>query len=167
MKGDGSVRLISYQVANGSSGSLLPQTKQDLVIHVTFEVVRPLKQPAYGVSITNQYGVVLTCINTVEQGKTLPLLPAGQFTVTVRIKDISYLPGRYTASFWVMNPQCHKYGMSENGIVFDIDQSSIYGTSQIDHSFGCVYSDIDFATAAADPAAMACAPTAAVQLNKI
>jgi len=153
MKGDGSVRLISYQVGSGLGLSLLPQTNQDLVIHVAFEVVTPIKQPAYGVRITNQYGVVLTCINTVEQGKTLPLLPAGRFTVCVRVKAISYLPGRYTASFWVMNPQCHKYGMSENGIVFDVDQSPIYGTSQIDHSFGCVYSDIDFTTTpAAEPA---------------
>jgi hypothetical protein len=121
-------------------------TNHDLLIHVTFAVVTPLKQPAYGVSITNQYGVVLTCINTVEQGKTVPLLPAGEFTVCVRIKNISYLPGKYTASFWVMNPQCHKYGMAENAIVFEIDQSPIYGTSQVDHSFGCVYSDIEFTT---------------------
>jgi hypothetical protein len=156
MKGDGSVRLLSYQVASGAGEGRLPQTNQDLVIDVAFEVVRPIKQPAYGVRITNQYGVVLTCINTVEQGKTLPLLPQGRFTVCVRVKAISYLPGRYTASFWVMNPQCHKYGMSENGIIFDIDQSPIYGTSQIDHSFGCVYSDIDFITTpAAEPAAAA------------
>jgi len=146
MKGDGSVRLLSYRVSNGTNGGPVPQTNQDLIFQVTFNVVRPIKQPAYGVSITNQFGVVLTCINTVEQGKTTPELPEGQFTVSVRIKNISYLPGRYTASFWVMNPQCHKFGMSENGIVFDIEQSPIYGTSHIDHSFGCVYSDIEFTT---------------------
>jgi lipopolysaccharide transport system ATP-binding protein len=146
LKGDGNVRLISYRVVNGTSGSLVPMTNQDLLIQVTFSVVAPLKQPAYGVSITNQHGVVLTCINTVEQGKTVPQLPAGEFTVCVRIKNISYLPGKYTASFWVMNPQCHKYGLAENAIVFEIGQSPIYGTSQVDHSFGCVYSDIEFTT---------------------
>jgi len=148
LKGDGNVQLISYRVANGTNGGLVPLTNQDLLFHVTFSVVRPINQPAYGVSITNQYGVVLTCINTVEQGKTLPLLPEGQFTVCVRVKAISFLPGRYTASFWVMNPQCHKYGMTENGIAFEIDQSPVYGTSQVDHSFGCVYSDIEFSTMA-------------------
>jgi lipopolysaccharide transport system ATP-binding protein len=146
LKGDGGVQLLSYRVANGTNGGGVLFTNQDLLVYVTFSVARPLKQPAYGISITNQYGVVLTCINTVEQGKSLPLLPAGQFTVCIRVKSIAYLPGRYTASFWVMNPQCHKHGMSEQGIVFEIEQSPIYGTSQIDHSFGCVFSDIEFTT---------------------
>jgi lipopolysaccharide transport system ATP-binding protein len=150
LKGDGSVRLISYRVTNGSSGGQLPLTTQDLVIDVNLSVLRPINQPAFGISIINQYGVLLTCINTVEQGRTMPFLPAGPFTMRVRIKSISYLPGKYTASFWVMNPQCHKYAIAENAIVFEVDQSPIYGTSQVDPSFGCVYSDIDFAAVPAE-----------------
>jgi hypothetical protein len=71
-------------------------------------------------------------------------LSAGNATVDVRIRKNTFLPGIYTASFWVMNPQGHIYAMTENSIVFQIAQTRLYGTREIDHRWGCVYSEVDF-----------------------
>jgi hypothetical protein len=47
----------------------------------------------------------------------------------------------------VMNPQGHIYAMAENSIAFELAQTALYGTSQVDHRWGCVYSDVEFSVA--------------------
>jgi hypothetical protein len=96
------------------------------------------------VSLFNERGVLMTHVNTVALGVTQPELPTGESTIRVRINRTNFLPGHYTASFWVMNPQGHIYTMSENGITFEIAQVPIYGTYYVDASWGAVYSDIEF-----------------------
>ena len=89
----------------------------------------------------------MTSINTVELGISLPALLAGNATMDVRIRRTVFLPGTYTASFWVMNPQGHIHAMAENSIAFEIAQTALYGTSQVDQRWGCVYSDVEFSVA--------------------
>jgi SAM-dependent methyltransferase len=80
----------------------------------------------------------------VELGVAQPELAAGESTICVRINRTNFLPGYYSASFWVMNPQTHIYAMSEDAIVFEIAQAPIYGTCHIDYRWGAVYSEIEF-----------------------
>jgi lipopolysaccharide transport system ATP-binding protein len=157
VQGDGRVELLSYHVAGCSNGSdALPLTNEDLTITVRVRAKETLRQPACGVSITNEHGVLMTCINTVEQGVMLDPLPAGETDVSIRLRKVAFLPGRYTASFWVMNPHSHIYAMAEDAISFEIGQGAVYGTREIDHRWGCVYTKVDFEW---EPQQNACAVT--------
>jgi lipopolysaccharide transport system ATP-binding protein len=150
VQGDGQVELVSYRVTNADGeASPPPGTCEDLLIHIALRVTKTIGQPAFGISIYNEFGVLMTSLNTVEQGATLPPLPAGEVTVCVRVKRISFLPGHYTASFWVMSPQAHIYVLTESSIAFEIAQVPLYGTRQVDYRWGCVYSDIQFGFGAA------------------
>jgi lipopolysaccharide transport system ATP-binding protein len=143
--GDGQVNLISYRVTNAvGEANPPPVTKADMFIYVRINASRRIAQPAYGISIVNAVGVLMTSINTVEQGVTPTPLLAGEVTISIKVKNVSFLPGIYTASFWVMGPQGHIYAMAENSIVFEIAQAPIYGTCHVDHRWGCVFSDIQF-----------------------
>ena len=145
VRGDGKVELVSYSVSNPNSENNLPSaTKDDVLFRINLRVKQEIRQPACGISIVNEFGVLMTSINTVELGTSLPPLPAGNATVCVRIRQTVFLPGTYTASFWLMNPQGHIHAMTESSIVFEIAQAVLYGTSQVDHQWGCVYSDVDF-----------------------
>ena len=144
-EGDGRVKLLSYQVANQfGEAHPLPMTNEDILIRVRLDVLEAIKQCACGVSITNEHAVLMTCINTVEQGTVLPPFSAGEMDVEIELRDVKFLPGSYTASFWVMNPQGHIYVMAKNAITFEIGQSPIYGTREIDHRWGCVYTNVQF-----------------------
>jgi ABC-type polysaccharide/polyol phosphate transport system ATPase subunit len=154
LTGDGQVTLLSYEVTDADGCSHPPPgVKEDLLIHVRIRARNRIPKPAYGISILNERSVLMTCVNTVELGVTQPELPIGESTICVRINRTNFLPGNYTASFWVMDPQTHIYAMSENGITFEIAQVPVYGTCHIDHRWGVVYSDIEFsAMPAAVPA---------------
>jgi lipopolysaccharide transport system ATP-binding protein len=155
VRGDGRVELLGYRVENQDGNpERLPRTNEDVVIHVRMRVREPILQPACGVSVFNEQGVLMTSINTVEQGVILPPLPAGDFEQRVVLKRVSFLPGAYTASFWVMNPQGHIYALGENAIRFELAQSPLYGNCQIDHRWGCVYTDVEFAAQAGVPTAV-------------
>ena len=151
VKGDGQIELVSYRVTNAAGETNPPPgTREDVLIHVSLRAMKPIGQPACGISIYNEFGVLMTSLNTKEQGTMLPPFPAGDVTVCVRIKKTSFIPGNYTASFWVMSPQAHIYVLTENSIAFEIAQVPLYGTCQVDQRWGCVYSDLEF-TAAAPP----------------
>jgi len=143
--GDGQVALLSYEVtdANGRRNPA-PGTKEDVLIQLRVDARNSIAKPAYGISIVNELGVLMTCVNTAELGITQPELPKGESAICVRIKRTNFVPGNYTASFWVMSPQCDIYAMSENGITFEIAQVPIYGMSNIGYHQGVVYSDIEF-----------------------
>jgi lipopolysaccharide transport system ATP-binding protein len=157
LRGDGRVELLSYQVTDGSGcADRLPTTNGDVVITVRCRVQGAIRQPACGVNVINEHGVLMTCLNTVEQGVVLEPLPAGEAEVTVRLRKAPYIPGRYTASFWVMSPQGHIHVLAEDSIPFKICQSALYGTREIDYRYGCVYTDVTFSwtpvpSALADP----------------
>jgi lipopolysaccharide transport system ATP-binding protein len=138
--GDGRVRFVSYQVAN--AGSL--EIGDDVEIQVRVRVEEPIQYPNFHLSITNEYGVLISQINTVEQGVTVAPLAAGDATVTVMLRRITFLPGRYTATFSVLNPQCHIYARAEDAISFEVEQTGLFGTRQVDRTWGCVYTEIDF-----------------------
>jgi lipopolysaccharide transport system ATP-binding protein len=154
LTGDGQVTLLSYEVTDGyGRRNPPPSTKEDVLVHVRVHAKNGIVRPAYGIEIWNERGVMMTSVNTVELGVTQPELPKGESTICVRINRTSFLPGYYTANFWVMNYQAHIYAMSENGITFEIAQGPIYGTCHVDHRWGVVYTDLEFtATPATVPA---------------
>src|SRR5205823_442694 len=117
-----------------------PTTRQDVLIALRLRASRLISKPAYGISISNEHGILMTCVNTVELGAIMPELPAGESNIIIRIKHISFMPGVYTARFWAMSPQLHIYAMSEDDITIEIVDGQIYGTSQVDHRWGIVYS---------------------------
>ncbi len=143
--GDGRVELKAYEIRNHSGTSEPPPTtKEDLSICVKMHVHETISEPAYGVSVVNESGILMTSINTVEQGLTMPSLAAGDREIRVKLSSVSFLPGLYFASFWVMNPQGHIYAHADNQLAFELAQSALYGTRQLDHRWGCVYTKVDF-----------------------
>src|SRR5437763_1651354 len=90
--GDGQVKLLSYEVTDADGRSNPPPgTKEDVLIHVRIEARSRIAKPAYGVSIVNERGVLMTCVNTVELGVTQPELPEGESTVCCRIQRTNVL----------------------------------------------------------------------------
>jgi lipopolysaccharide transport system ATP-binding protein len=145
ISGDGTIELVSYFVTN-ARGEPSPSlgTNEDLIIYITLNVRTSIARPNVGIDFTNGQGVLLTALNTVEQGTILPSLPQGKVTISIRVRRVAFLPGTYTSNFWVMSPECHIYVRAEDCIVFEIARVPIYGTSDVDHRWGCVYSDIEF-----------------------
>jgi lipopolysaccharide transport system ATP-binding protein len=149
LTGDGQVTLLSYEVTDADGRSNPPPgTKEDVLIHVRVDARNRIAKPAYGISVVNEHGVLMTCVNTENLGVTQPELPKGESTICVRINRTNFLPGHYTADFWVMSPQCHIYAMSENEIAFEIAQVPVYrGIRPADNRWDClgsVYCDIEF-----------------------
>jgi lipopolysaccharide transport system ATP-binding protein len=145
IKGDGTIQLLSYEVLN-SEGKLYPgiATNQDFMIRIRFDSRQNIQKVACGISISNDRGILMTSINTVEQGKDFPFIPIGDSEVVVKLKQVVFLPGTYLASFWIMNPTGHIYVMAQDAMIFEIAQSPIYGTSYVDYRWGCVFTDVDF-----------------------
>lgn len=146
ISGDGSIELISYFIANARGEPYPPPgTNQDLIIYLNLNVKAGIARPVVGIDFTNEQGVLLTTLNTLEQGTTLPALPKGEATISIRVRRVAFLPGTYTSNFWVVSPEYHIYVRADDCIVFEIARVPIYGTSDVDHRWGCVYSDIEFA----------------------
>jgi lipopolysaccharide transport system ATP-binding protein len=145
IQGDGTVNLISYSVRNAHGDAVpLPSTNEDVLICVQLEMKTPIQQPAVGISIYNDRGVLLTSLNTVEKGIIFPPLGKGKADLLIKLKHVAYIPGNYYANFWVMNPQGHLFAYAIEQIHFELGQKALYGTSEIDHRWGSVYTDIDF-----------------------
>ncbi len=139
------VQLVSYRITDAQGREdPPPTTNQDVVIRILMVVREPIQQPAFGISVSNSQGILMTSINTVEQGMTLEPLPAGEMELVIELENVTYLPGIYTASVWVMNPNGHIYARADESIVFELAQSPLYGTCQVDHRWGCVYTNVNF-----------------------
>jgi lipopolysaccharide transport system ATP-binding protein len=153
VEGDGGVQLLSYRVTDGSGRpDRSPATNEDLLITVRARVQAAVRHPGCGINVFSEHGVLMTCINTVELGVALEPLPEGEVEITVRLEKVPYTPGRYTASFWVMSPQGHIYAMAEGAIPFEIGQGALYGCTEVDYRYGCVYTKVDFSWTSGLPA---------------
>ena len=140
-----SIRLLSYVVTNHFGQTKpIPTTNEDIVINIRLQVNDPIKQPAFGINIRNSSGILMTAVTTAEQGITLSPLGIGEMEIKVKLLRVAFLPGTYTASFWVMNPQGDIYAMAKDAMAFDVGPSLLYGVSQVDQNWGCVYTEIEF-----------------------
>jgi lipopolysaccharide transport system ATP-binding protein len=143
--GDGTVKLLAYEVLNKDGRpSPLPVTGEDLTIRMRVEVREPIAQPHVGISLWTASGVLLTSVSSEQQGVELEPWPAGEMDVDVVVRDVDYLPGPYKADVWIESPQGHMYAHAEDAMRFEIGETQIYGTSQVDQRWGCVCSDIQF-----------------------
>jgi lipopolysaccharide transport system ATP-binding protein len=147
-QGDGTIKLLSYEVKNRGDDNQQILTNSSVEICILVEAKRSIQYPACGIGFYSEKGALLTSINTVELGKNLPVLPAGKSKISVAISKMPYLPGNYFASFWIMSPQGHIYINAEKSISFNIVQTAVYGTCEIDDRWGSVYLPIDFIIAA-------------------
>jgi lipopolysaccharide transport system ATP-binding protein len=149
MRGDGRIALNSYAVTNAQGKAYpLPVTQETVELHIQMTVREAIAHPVCGVSVWNRQGVVMLSVTSADHARELPPLPAGEISVTVRLRDVPFTPGKYTASFWVMSAQWHIYAAVDEAIGIEIGQSGLYGTQEIDHRWGCVYVPIDYSWAA-------------------
>ncbi len=147
VKGDRTVELLSYAVSrtNGGDRSVLPTTNDDVTITVRVRAKRDITRPACGIAIRNAYGVLLTSLNSINNGQVMAPWKAGEHEVRIDIKAIPYFPGNYRADFWVMGSGDEIYAMVEDAIAFELGQSVIYGMSNVGHAgWGCTYAAMDF-----------------------
>jgi len=150
MRGDRSVELLSYSVTRADGDSrTVPVTNDDITITVRLCASRDIAYPACGLAIRNGYGVLVTSLNSVQNGQTLAGWTTGEHTITVRLQRVPYLPGSYRADFWVMGPAGGDeiFAHVEDAIAFEIAPSPIYGMSYIASAgWGTTYTEMDFAT---------------------
>ncbi len=143
--GDGSIKLLSYEVLNeDGAASPLPVTGEDVVIRVHVEVLEPLSQPYAGVSLATASGIVITRVSSLEQGVDPKPWPVGRMAFDVRVRKAPYLPGPYKADVWVENAQGHVHVEAFDAITFEIGDTPLYGVSQVTQRWGVIYSDIEF-----------------------
>ena len=144
--GDRSVALLSYQILNQAGNERpLPRTGEDVRLELRLRLERPLRYVACGLSIWNERGVLMTSINSVQQGLELGPWPAGEVDLGVRLGSVAFLAGRYRVDFWVMSPQSYIYAQANGAIEFEIAQSAVFGsTSQVGPGWGCVYTEVTY-----------------------
>lgn len=141
--GDGSVELVSYEVSDGSGGhAIYPNGRVEICVQVNSS--QTIRHPACGIGFFSEKGALLTSINTVELGSSLPELPMGVSQIRVVIERLPYLPGKYYGNFWIMNPQGHIYVNAEKSILLEVEKSAVYGLSEVDDRWGSVYLPIEF-----------------------
>lgn len=145
VQGTGRISLLGYRVSRADrSADALPTTGDDVLIEVDFDALHAISRPAAGIAIYNEREVLLTSINTLEQGIALPPVAPGNNKFCIVVKDTSFLPGQYVASFWIMNANGEIEVMAERAINFELAHRALYGTSRVDHRWGCVYSEVVF-----------------------
>ena len=144
--GDGTVELLSYRVLNAEGQERpLPRTGEDIRLRLTLRLDKPLRYVACGLSIWNERGVLMTSINSVQQGLELGPWPAGQQELEVTLRNVAFLAGRYRVDFWVMSPQSYIYAQADGAIEFEIAQSAIFGsTSQVGPGWGAVFTEVAY-----------------------
>jgi lipopolysaccharide transport system ATP-binding protein len=149
VSGDGTVELLSYRALNGEGDELpLPRTGEDVRLRVRLRLATALRHVACGLSVWNERGVLMTSINSVQQGLEMGPWPAGELELEVRLGTVPYLAGRYRVDFWVMSPQSYIYAQAEGAIEFEIAQSAVFGsTSQVGPGWGVVYADVSWGAA--------------------
>ena len=147
VRGDAAVELLSYRVTNAQGLTLPPPvTKQDLTLVVRVRVNQTIAQPACGINIYANNGVLLTSVNSVQTGQALAPWEPGERDVSIVLRRVPYLPGHYRAGFWAMSPHGHIYAHVEDAIQFEIGETPLYGTSRVTSpGYGQVYADVDFA----------------------
>ena len=144
--GDGTVRLLSYEISGDEDGAV--HTNGKLKISISIESDNLIQYPACGIGFYSEKGALLSSINTVELGKSMSPIPPGRSTILISMDSVPYLPGRYVGSFWIMNPQRHIYANADRKLILTIDQSTVYGTSHIDDRWGSVYIPVSFSVGA-------------------
>jgi hypothetical protein len=110
---------------------------------VSLRVHRPIQRPAAGVSVWSPGGALLTSLNTTQLGQEFAPWQPGDYTLTVRLADVPYMPGPHRVDFWVHNPGGDLYAHVEDAITFEIGQSPIYGTTEVTAGFGAVYTRVE------------------------
>lgn len=148
-RGDGTVVLESYEVTNERGAVVpLPITGEDVILSVRMRVRERISRPAAGITITTANGVRLVTVDTSQMGQVFEPWEPGERTVTVRLRDVPFLPGTHRVDFWVMAPGGHLYAHAPDTISFEIGQSPLYGTSYVNREFGSVYTAVDVSTEA-------------------
>lgn len=142
---DGTAEFLSCRIRNhhGEEG-ISPKTNEFFHLLVGLRVHEPVRHPTFNIDLRNHLGTLMTAVNTTEQGIALGKMDPGDYEVTIRIGPISYLPGPYKISLHFANPQGHNYATAEDAIRFEVAQSPLYGTRDLDSRWGCVYTPISY-----------------------
>jgi lipopolysaccharide transport system ATP-binding protein len=146
LRSDGRATFLSYRIVNQRGEEHgAPRTNETLEVRVRVRVNEAIQQPACSISIWNAQNTLLTSVTTSEQGLALPPLPAGEGELAIRLGPVSWLPGKYRMTLHLANPQNHVYAMADESIQFEIEQSPLYGTRDLDHRWGCVFTPVSYA----------------------
>jgi lipopolysaccharide transport system ATP-binding protein len=158
--GTGAVELLSYHITNANGAPFpFPVTGEDIFIHVRLRVLAPIPRPGVGLNIWSPTGVLLMSLNSTHLGQEFEPWPTGDRNLVIRLIKAPFLPGLHRAGFWVHDPLGDIYAHVEDAITFEVGQSSLYGTSEINPGFGVVYAGVEISTNA-DPEAASTAPAA-------
>lgn len=140
VKGDGRARLLNYAVTNAD-----PENRDILVtgavldVRLEVEILEDIAYPACAFTVWNEQGTRMTAVSTPELGVTLPAMKRGRGEVHIRYGPVPMLPGRFKASFYLSNSESHVYASVEEQIIFEIIQTPLYGSRELDFRWGCVY----------------------------
>ncbi len=145
IRGDGRAELLGYTIVNPDSepGSL-PLTNDRVEVCLRLRINEPIQQPACAIAVWSRFGTLMTAVNTTEQGIELAPLACGDIELTVQLGPVTYLPGSYRMSFELINPQGHIYLIADEAIYLEIGQRPLYGTRELDHRWGCVFTPVSY-----------------------
>jgi len=145
VRSDGRAELLGYTiVVPGCDAEALPRTHDQFEVRIRVRLREAIERPACSISIYNQFSTLMTAVNTTEQGIELDPLPPGETEIAVVLGPITYLPGSYRMTFELVNPQGHIYAAAAEAIHFEIGQRPLYGTRDLDHRWGCVFTPVAY-----------------------
>jgi lipopolysaccharide transport system ATP-binding protein len=156
MRSDGTAEFLHCRVLNqaGEEG-VSPKTNECFTLVVGVRIHGAIRFPVFNLAIRNHIGVVMTSVNTSEQGYNLAPMEPGDYEVAISVGPISYLPGLYRISINFENPSGHYYVIAEDAIQIEVASSPLYGTLEVDSRWGCVYTPIRYEITPVKTAALA------------
>jgi lipopolysaccharide transport system ATP-binding protein len=139
--GNGQVRFTGVEFLDGGGRpNNLVRSGDEVRMRLRFRAGEEVKQPHFGIMVYSDMGTLVTTFSTWATGADIPVLPAGDGSVTLKIDSLNLMPARYYLTLWLSNLGGVKYDHLDHCMALDVEPSDPYGTGKgIGSRFGLMY----------------------------
>jgi lipopolysaccharide transport system ATP-binding protein len=131
-RGTGEIRFSRVEFRS-PDGQLQTVTRagRPLVVRLHYHANKLIDRPAFGFTITNEMGTVVTHTSTWLHGLDIPLVAMGDGYLDLEIDALNVLPGRYYLSLHLDScVETRLYDALEHAVHLDVEEAPIYGQSR-------------------------------------
>jgi len=139
--GNGLARFtgIEFLDAQGNPSNLV-RSGDEVRMRLRFRAGEEIRQPHFGLMIFSDMGTLVTSFSTWATGSDIPVLPAGDGWIDLKIDSLNLMPSRYYLTLWLAGIGGAKYDHLDHCAALDVEASDPYGTGKgIERRFGLIY----------------------------
>jgi len=126
--GSGNIRFQRIELlAPDCSGPATVRSGDSFVIRLSFEAIREITRPLFGIEIHTSLGTVAAQVLTYNSGFEIPVLAPGPGYLDVRINDLNLAPGRYLLTIYAKNQGDIWHDLLPHCTALDVQPSTRYG----------------------------------------